>query len=536
MIVVLPFENLGPDDQDYFAQGMTDAITNRLAGIPNLAVISRTSAVQYANSDKTIRQMGAELGVDYVLEGTVLRAGDQIRITPQLIRVADDTHLWAEEIDRAIREPSDIFDIHSEIAEHVTRQLDLSIFGSSEAVVPVSHTLRMDAYEAYLAGVAAEGRPGFQPVYLELAVQMFERAVELDPDFALAWAKLTESYAYVFGQGIDRSSDLAARARVASERADELSRQLPETRRALGIYYYRVLGDDARASRELELAAQSLPHDSGVLLALGGIHRRQGDFDGAMHLYATAARHDPRSSTVFYTMGWTATYQRQYEKADDYYGQAIALAPDNVTAYGLRRWNAALWKGPEAAEELPQPDPSEVAGAAWFNLWNLGRYEEALQKIDQQEGNIGFDRFAPREFERAWIYTAMGEEELAAASWNSARLKFLAELDDRPDDDRIHSSLGLAYAGLGKKALAMEHGRKGLELNPPSRNAMEGPTRLWDLARIYALVGETELALETLEELLSIPADFSVRILETEPFFASLRDHPDYDRLVAQYR
>ena len=523
MIVVLPFENLGEADQAFFAHGVTEAITSRLAVVENLGVISRTSAVQYANRDKTLQQMADELGVDYVLEGTVLRLGEQVRITPQLIRVADDTHLWADAYDREIRETSDIFLIHTDIAERVSQQLGLSLLASNGK----APTDSIEAYNAYQRGLEALARPiQGSAADRELAVEMFSRATDLDPDFALAWALLSEAHTNVADAGSDRGTARLEAAKRAVDRSLALSPELPEARRALGRYLTRT-GEFERANDELEAVAVQRPNDSAVLLMIGDIRRREGDWRDAAALFERAARLDPRSSDPLYNLAFALIYLREYERADALLASVTEISPESERARGARRWNMALWKGPEAIYE---------AGLrpAGFDHLLTGRFEEALAHYREEDIAVegARDYMNSISLERAAVYAAMGDAARAAANFEEARAKIEAFVEAHPKDDRAHSSLGEAYAGLGNKAKAIEHGELGRDLRPIEGDALEGPTRLLQLARIYAQVGKADLALDLLEEILSIPYDYSVEIMKVDTDLVSIRDHPRFRRIV----
>ncbi|HET9235279.1 MAG TPA: protein kinase, partial [Candidatus Eisenbacteria bacterium] len=266
-IVILPFENLGAADDAFFSAGITEEITSRLAAVSGLAVTSRTTAVQYNRTGKTVRQIGQDLGVDYVLEGTVrwAKKGDtvRVRVTPQLIRVSDDSHLWADRYDRDL---DDIFEVQSEIAERVVKEMGVSLLEPERQAVQARPTENMEAYEAYLRGLDYGGRTDYSSFNFETAVSMFEKAVELDPSFALAHAKLAYFHAQMHFFGYDRSEARLEKARSHAEKSLQLAPGSPEGRRAMGKYFYVGPRDYASAIREFELVLKDVPPSAEVLV------------------------------------------------------------------------------------------------------------------------------------------------------------------------------------------------------------------------------------------------------------------------------
>jgi TolB-like protein/Flp pilus assembly protein TadD len=539
MIVVMPFENLGPPEHAYFAAGLTDEITTRLARLEELGVISRASAVQYASREKSIREIGEELGVDYVVDGTVRwGAGGKVRITPQLIRVADDTHLWAPEgFDRAVDETQDIFAIQTEIAERLGEQLDLSLAASDQAGLEAPPTQSMDAYHAYWRGLEAKNALGWEESNERLSVQMFERAVELDPEFALAWAELSESRTRLFASFGARAAS-PGDAHAALKQALALAPDLPEARRALGVYKQWIEGDTNGGYRELEIAARNLPNDSSIRLSMGIVRWAQGRFDEAAALFESASRLDPRSSNLMFWQAAAAIDSGQYEKALQLLDRTIALAPDQVAAYASKGEVLAYWKGWTAASQLAIPETNDLRVTYWrYRLaQQFGRHEEALALVDRlpPEGVLLENVFS-NEYLRARALEDMGEPEQAAQRYESARAALETLLQTQPDNGQIESNLALVYAGLGRKEEAIRLGRRSVEHRPRSHHAPGGAIVLESLARVYARVGEQEAAIDILDQLLSAPSKFSIKWFDEEPAYASLRDHSGYRRLLSKY-
>jgi len=346
-IVVLPFENLGSPDDEYFAEGITEEITSRLAAVSGLQVISRTSAMYYKGRQVPLRQIGDELDVAYVLEGTIRwdRSGEgygRVRITPQLIKVVDDSHLWSERYDRVLE---DIFTVQSDIAEQVISQLQATILEPERRAIEARPTENMDAYQAYLSGLSL-ATAGWEPEAFRAAVAMFERAVALDPEFALAYVMLSETHSDVYHFGYDVSEERLERAHRAAKRALEIDPDLPEGHRALGYYHYIGLRDYQRALEEYSIAAKGLPNDSTVLAGMAFAHRRQGRWQVALAELEQCLRLDGQNYSNLVATANSYSWLGRHREATRLFERAIALAPDRPDAYVWQYWAVYLQEGP----------------------------------------------------------------------------------------------------------------------------------------------------------------------------------------------
>jgi TolB-like protein/Tfp pilus assembly protein PilF/predicted Ser/Thr protein kinase len=544
MLVVLPFENLGAPEDEYFADGITEEITSRLAALQGLGVISRTSAVHYKGADKTIRQIGEELGVGFVLEGTVrwdrtATGENHVRVTPQLIRVSDDTHLWSERYDQELE---NIFEVQSQIAEQVVRRLDVTLLEPERRVLEARPTENLDAYQAYLRGLEYNRRFDIAEEGKRLEVQMFERAVELDPAFALAHAALSRAHSALIILGMDLTQERLDKAKAAVDRALELDPELPEAHLALGYYYYWGLREYDKAMAALDEAAKGLPNESEILKVSAYINRRQGRWDEALDLLLRASELDPLDAYSVTEIGHTYRWLREYDLAIQYYDRSIALAPDQVASHVFRIF--CYWEGwgdmerARACLEAMPARQSLLTNMVWvIQELKEGKYQAALNRVNAAP----FEIFEAMSFVYAkpqlagWIYYLMGETERAMRAFESARVMLEEELAKRPDDARIHSSLGLVYASLGQNEKAIEEGLLAVELDPVSRDALSGPYRVQDLAHIYAIVGDQDAALEQIEYLLSIPCSMSVPLLRMSPEWDPLRDNPKFQQLLEEY-
>ncbi|MEE9554054.1 MAG: protein kinase [candidate division Zixibacteria bacterium] len=550
MLVVLPFDNLGPPDEEYFADGVTEEITSRLAAVRKLGVISRTSAMKYKNERSSIKEIASDLGVDYVLEGTVRwnrkSSGDsRVRITPQLIRVSDDTHLWSERYDRVL---DDIFDVQSEIAERVIEQLNIALLEPERRIVEAKPTSNLDAYQAYLRGLEYAGRPDYAEEDFRLAVQMFERAVELDGDFALAYADLSRVHSALYFHGYDRTEGRVLSAKKAIDRAHELQPALPDVHLALGYYHHWCHQDYEKALEEFAIAERDLPNDTRILAVVAAIIKRQGRIDETVDNYKKAFELSPRDASLAHEIGCAYMIMRKYREADNYYDRSISIAPDQTFVYICKAWNYWLHNGDiqggrATLEAMPRRIDRELKrpAAILFELYRLEllsrNYEEALNVLDQAE--VVFDEgqwyFTLKDLLAAHTYQLLDDENRSRELYESAIGLLRIELEKRPDDDRVYSSLGIAYAGLGQKGEAIASSQKAVEIIPVSKNAVIGPFRVEDQAFSYTLIGECDKALECIEYLLAIPSWFSIHLLQIDPKWDALRDHPHYRAILRKY-
>ncbi len=542
-IVVLPFENLGPAEHAYFAAGVTEEITSRLAAVSALKVISRTTALQYDRAGKTIPDVGADLGVDYLLDGTVrwntgAEGGSRVRVTPQLIRVFDDVQIWSDTYDQVI---DDIFAVQSQIAGEVIRQLDIALSEPEVAALASSPTRNLAAYQAYLRGMDYASRRENKTETWEQAVAMFERAAELDPSFALAYAELSEAHSLMYHWIIDRTPERREQARIAAERALEIDPDLPEGHRALAYYHYRGHRDYEAALEEFAIAARALPNDSQLLEGIAYIWRRQGRFEEAAANLEKAFEIQPKSDWIAAELAQTYSTMRRYPAADRFYHRAIALTPDQPAPYQSRALNYLKWRGEAAAarrtlESMPRQDATGSV-LAWYRLEVFERnYRAALEHLDRNTKArlIGVESASyPRDLLHALVYRRLGEPEVARAHFENARLLLERLLPPGKVDARLHITLGLTYAGLGRKDDAVREGRLAVEQYPLASDAFIGPRFLEHLAEIYVMVGDHDAALDQLELLLSIPSDLSVPMLKISPQWDELRGHPRFEALLA---
>jgi serine/threonine-protein kinase len=544
-IVVLPFDNLGSPDDEYFADGMTEEIISRLSAVSGLHVISRTSAMHYKRTDKAIDEIGEELNVQYALEGTVRweRAGEgygRVRITPQLIKVADDRDLWSERYDRAIES---VFEVQSDIASQVVEQLHVSLLKPEEVALDARPTDNPEAYQAYLRGLHYSTDP-LDLKDVKLSAAMLERAVELDPGFAVAWAHLSRESTLLYSQ-FGRSPERREAARRAAERALEIDPSLPEGHWALGIYYFMCHRDDERALGALNRALAIRPSFADAKKYVASVLSRQGRWAEAIEQLNSGFALDPKNVTIAIRLSASYHWTRDFQQADRFIDLSISLAPDVATGYF--RKCSQLWqrgKFQEARQALESAPVKDPILDQWMLELDLGerRFEAALAKSFEIPASVYVDAWGQERGERLHAleqcrcYHFLGDRQGVQTACGRARLLYEEMLREDPEFyDWSTGGLGAIYAYLGLKDEAIREAKRGVALLPVSRDALGGTGRVLNLAQIYAWVDEPDAAIDQLEYLLSIPGHLSVGALRHHPDWDPLRDHPRFQALLEKY-
>ncbi|MBI3871666.1 MAG: protein kinase [candidate division Zixibacteria bacterium] len=533
MLAVLPFENLGPADQEYFADGITDEITSRLAAIQSLGVISRTSAIKYKKTDKNLRVIASELGADLILEGTIRwdKSGSTqtVRITPQLIRVKDDSHLWAESYERPIEH---VFAVQAEIAEKVAAALNLALEERERRTLTARPTQSVEAYDYYLRGNDYFKR-GLAATTLPLAIQLYEKAVAADSIFAMAQARLSQACTETYWH-VDRRAEILAESHRACETALTLDPDLPEAHLAQGSIYYHALDYD-RALTEFTIVQQREPNNSDIWTEIGFVRRRQGRMQEAVADLKKALELDPQSTERVGQIAQTYLWLRDYAQAEDYLNRTISLAPDFGPAYARKAMLYLLRDGDAKkaldlmSESARLVDPKGEFNATWSILYVLaGRYPDALDRLQEDFLAIPGNRL----YRRAYVYNLLNEQRAAQACYDSARVLLEEKLTSDPDAIDTHRGLALTYAGLERKDEAVREAKRTAELSPVSKDAFNGAFVVYDLAGIYTMVGRYDDAIDQLELLLRIPAPFSAHFFRLDPAFVPLRSNPRFQQLI----
>jgi len=554
-LVVLPFENLGAPEDEYFADGITDEITARIASINQLEVIGRSSAIQYKKTNKSPRQIGEELGVNYILSGTVrwqrqTEGVSKVRVTPSLVRVSDATQVWANPYDETIAE---VFQVQSDIARSVAKALNVALLEPEQKVLEAKLTNNPEAYDYYLRGQEYYNRGPENRSNLSSSIEMFEKAVKLDARFVQAYAGLARFHARMYWWYFDHSQERVAKSKEAADKALELDPDSPEAHLALGSFYYHCKIDYEHALEELELALEKEPKNSEILATIAYIKRRQGKLDETILNLKKAFDIDPRSVEIAQNTGDTYKLLRDYVEAERYYKQAITLSSDYLSPYfalydslaglyldeGLGNTTKAREVLDEASKKITSPYDENSLHYYWtlVNIFDKA-YKEALNHISLMplEALDNQFRFVTKSQLYAQTYGLIGEKQKEKEFYSSARIFLENKIKEQPDDSRFYSALGIAYAGLGLKDKAIQEAIRATELLPASKEYWRGIYRVKDLAQVYVMVGEYDKAFDQIEYLLSIPGELSIPLLKLDPVWAPLCSLPRFQKLVQKYQ
>jgi TolB-like protein/Tfp pilus assembly protein PilF len=547
MLVVLPIQNLGPSEDQYFADGLTDEVTNRLGGVSGLGVISRSSAVKYAGANRDLKTVGRELGVQYVLE-TTLRTDQssggggakQARVSAELIKVDDDTHVWSDRYTVALT-PGQVFDVQAKIAEAVAGAMNVVLLEREKKALGAKGTENAEAYEAYLKGARfALGGAVATEAQLREAERQLTRAVTLDPAFAQAQAQLARLHLGLFWFGFDSGESQLPLADAAIRRALALQPDLPDAHLAKGYYHYWGFRDYPPALAEFEQARAARPSDADAIASMAYIQRRQGKLAEAMVNVREAARLDPRAAIHPYVIGLVQADQRETADAVASFERALALEPGAVNPrlqlIDLYIASGDTGRARRELRAIPAEDPA--LPGAWVDLLIILRqYREALSKVDEmpviERVQLGY---RPRALARGEVYAFLGDRARATVNFDSAIA--LLERDLRKaspaDAPPIRLSLGTAYAGVGRRDDALREAGRATELIPIGLDLEAGAGFRLQLAVVQAMLGEQESAVAGLDSLLKLPTGLTATQLRMDPHWDPLRNHPGFRRLVGQ--
>ncbi len=541
MVAVLPFDNLGQVDDEYFADGVTEEIISRLAAVKEIGVISRTSVMQLKGTNKSIREIGSELGVDYILEGTVRwgksgQGAARVRITPQLIRVNDDTHMWADRYDRLIE---DIFEVQSDIAEKVTEQLNITLGEGERKAIEAKPTESMDAYHAFRRGYEYLLSPDPSSEGIQIALEMFEQAVTLDPAYAQAHAYLCIGHTSMYWYGYDLSHERVVRAKEALDRAVALGKNDPESPLASAHYLYRCQRDFDGAIEECNKSVQRQPNFAAPLFMSAMIMRRQGKFAESLDICHRVLKLDPLRPLLILETGVTASTMRRYDEAAALLDRAIALAPDRSQA---RAWKSTVelqGRGNVAAARLCLEGLRHRGPVEAFIEWTEVLYSErnlsaALAFLERHGQDLYEDQtwHAPKSFFLGEAHRLLGNAEAAKPHYAAAVFYLENKLKENDEDDRVITALAMSKAGLGQLDDAARLIRGVVTRKPITTDTIDGPVFLAFQAIIHAGAGDGTTALRALEEVLNAAHLISPAYLRIHPYWDKLRGNPEFERLA----
>ncbi len=548
-IAVLPFANLSREASNaYFADGIQDEILTRLSQIADLRVISRTSTQRYKNTSQSLSAIAHQLGVANLLEGSVQRTHDQVRVTVQLIRAADDSHLWAESFDRSL---TDIFSVESEVATTIADQLRAKLTGREKKVIAARPTENSEAYDAYLRGLAYFLKTGNSPANTLSAQSYLREAVRLDPQFALSWALLSHVDALDYlTLSLQPTVILREEARQAARTALTLQPDLGEAILANGYYHYACLKDYDVAVHYFERARQLLPNSSQIPESLAYVARRQGQWDRSESYFNEAERLDPRDVSLLTQHAQSYMIVRRFPEALRKFDQVLNIIPDDLDTLAQKAAIAqAQGDLPRAARLLAPLHPTaDDTGALEIQIYQailerrsaqiIPMLEEILVRPDPALGyNIGELRFW-----LGWAQEIAGDHPAAQESWEQARSELEPFLKDQPENYLLIGDLALINAALGDKTAALALSARAMGLVPLEKDVIDGPAPIEIYARVTAQVGEPDRAIAALQQLLAIPSEGALAgrlpltpaLLRLDPMFDPLRNDRRFQELTVQ--
>ena len=537
-IAVLPFENLSDEKENaYFADGVQDDVLTNLSKIGDLKVISRTSVMPYRGKASNVREIGKALGVGAILEGSVRRIGNRVRVNVQLINADTDEHMWAEDYDRDL---TDVFAIQTDLAQQIVRELQAKLSPMEKAQIERRPTENSEAYLAFMQGHEMFYRADKFRSNTEKAEQLFEKATQLDPNFARAFAALAWVHDWNY-HDFDPTPARKEKAWTAAVEALRLQPNLPEAHLAMGFYYYYCERDYQAALNEFAIAKLSLPNSPEVYMAIGAIQRRQGKWKESTANLEKAASLSPKDAWVLQNLADNYYATRNFEAADKIFDRAIEAAPKSLGPRVEKAKLAVDWKGDlsvmekQLAEMSTGVDPDGLVTFARMQLLLLQqRFSEALAVVNQLPQDAShFDK--PRELFEGAIYTFLNDKEKALSAFGHARPIAEKAVREGPDDASRHVTLGLILAGLGQKEMAIAEGRHAVELLPESRDAFDGPKMTVALAQIYTWTGESDEAFQLLDHSLSTPNGITVSFLRLDPIWEPLRSDPRFQALIDRH-
>ena len=551
-IAVLPFKNLSSNAENaYLAEGIQDEILTRLSKIADLKVISRTSTQQYQTKPRNLAEIAKQVGVANILEGTVQKAANQIRVNVQLINAQTDSPLWAETYDRTL---TDLFGVETEIAKRIAASLQAKLTSREEQALAVEPTNNPDAYDAYLRGLAFEARtyPSYSPDLVWKAIGFYERAVQLDPHFAIAWARLSRVNALVYFNGDETYSSIVARreaAKRALENAQKLAPNSPETLIALGYYQYRVLCDYRIAVSTFARVTKMFPGSSDALEALGAATRREGHWDQSIAYFEQAVALDPRNVELLENGAWTFSMLRQFPAALKLYDRALDImpnAPDIMAAKArVHQAQGNLQEAATFLSEINEQSSNEDTFYIKITQLRLERnYGEAIRLLRARQAQFHFASNYEKAFDQAalgMIQRLAGDTAGVKVTAEQARNTLNALWRNQPENAYVVEVLSLANATLGEKEAALKLAESAIRLVPRAQDAMGGPGFEENLALIQTIFEENSHAISILTQLLETSyggggaiygqTPLTPALLRLDPFWDPLRRDSAFQKL-----
>ena len=542
-IAVLPFQNLSDEKENaYFADGIQDDILTNLSKIGDLKVISRTSVNSYRdNAARNAREIGKALGVGTLLEGSVRRIGNRVRVNVQLINANNDQHIWAEDYDRDL---TDVFAIQTDLAQKIASALQAKLSPNEKERLDHQPTQSPDAYLLFIqARDYANRSEHFLDDSLK-AKQLFEQAIKLDPKFAAAFAGLSIVESTIY-HTFEPTPAHREKARLNADESLRLQPNLPEGHLALGFSYYYGDRDYERALAEFEIAKRDLPNEAEAYFAIGAIQRRQGKWAESNANLKKAAALDPKDLSILVNLAYSYMALRDFDASEKLLDRATAVAPQSWATVGLKAYLAIMSRGDlSGAEKQIASLPADVdpnGMVTWARSWILmlqRKFPEALAVVQKFPGEMLIVEGAgsiPKAFLEGLINLLQGNKEKAQPLLEYALLVSEQLLRNAPEDPRRHAQRGFVLAALDRKQEAIAEGKRAVELLPESEDAFDGPRGITALAQIYACTGEFDEALRLIDHSLETPSGLTIPLLKLDPVWDPLRKDPRFQALIDKY-
>jgi TolB-like protein/Tfp pilus assembly protein PilF len=544
-VAVLPFQNLSSDPENaYFADGIQEEVLTRLAKIADLKVISRASTQQYQSEPGNLAEIAKQLGVANILEGSVQKAGNQVRVNVHLVNVQTGSQLWAETYDRKL---SDIFAVESEIAKGIAESLQATLTGSEEQALAANPTNNPEAYDAYLRGLAFEARSNYSSDALFKAIDYYDLAVRLDPNFALAWARVSGAHALLYFNRGDTTAARRDAAKEALEQAQKLQPNSPETLLFLGYYQYWVLHDYGLAKATFARVSKMLPGNSEVTYALGAIARREGLWGESVAYWERGLALDPRNTALLTEVAWTYAALRQFPTAIKLYDRALDILPNELY---LMASKASMYQAegnlPEAAKLLVQVNAQTNSNlAVGVKLAQLRLERNQTEAIRFVQPGLHFASPMDKGIKQvglALIQRLAGDTTSAKAVAEEALNTLEPIRKEQPDNAFVAAALAVAYAMLNQKESALNEAQHAMTLVPSSKDRLSGPGFEENLALVEMIIGDNSRAISILTRLLQTPyggwlyspAPITPALLRLDPIWDPLRADPVFQKLCEE--
>ena len=544
-IAVLPFINLSSDKNDeYFADGMCDEILTNLSKIGDLKVISRTSVLQYKGTKKNLREIADELGVNNILEGSVQKSNDRIRINVQLINAKTDEHLWAESYDR---DNKDVFSIQSEIAKTIAREMKATLSEKEKSLIEEKPTENLQAYDFYLRGNSYIDATNFTEIkdVLDDAERMYRAAFRLDPTFTEAYTKLIQAYLSIYWSGKEANhADYKVKAKNLLDSLLALNNDIPAVHLAKGFFKYHAERDYSGAIAEFAIAEKSDPNNSDVILGKGYVYRRLGKLDDAIINFQKAVELNPNDKQSLFSLYESLLWNRMPDDALLLIDKAISLSPDNADIYRHKVATYIDFKGDfKTARTIlniarDYVNASKLTGAYAYLDYCQGNSGEVIKAFTPLVDSLLPSQSIIRCYAQdlAIVYKADGKVDSAKKYFIKSKELMISLLKKAPDDFRIHRNLGIAFAGLGEREKALVHANRACQLMPLSKDAMIGVVPLESLALVHAYLGEQDASIDILEKLLKMPRGFvitaTIPLYKMHPYWKSLQNNPKFQKMI----